>query len=112
MSKNGFFLGNGGVGASRKRDETIRGHVFCSFLALVLRKALMDRLAAKGHALEWADIIRDLDGLEEVQLTQQNKQFLLRNQLGRVGGKVFQAVGVALPPTVRAATSTQAASIA
>jgi len=27
-----------------KRDETIRGHVFCSFLALVLRKELQDRL--------------------------------------------------------------------
>src|SRR6266446_2545675 len=27
-------------------DEAIRGHVFCSFLALVLRKALEDRLAA------------------------------------------------------------------
>jgi transposase len=29
-----------------KLDETIRGHVFCSFLALVLRKALEDRIAA------------------------------------------------------------------
>jgi len=28
---------------------TIRGHVFCSFLALVLRKALQARLEAKGH---------------------------------------------------------------
>src|SRR5215831_13373368 len=32
-----------------KYDETIRGHVFCSFLALVLRKELEDRLAAAGH---------------------------------------------------------------
>ena len=31
-----------------KRDETIRGHVFCSFLALVLRKELEDRLASKN----------------------------------------------------------------
>src|SRR5215471_10455465 len=29
-----------------KLDETIRGHVFCSLLALVLRKALEDRIAA------------------------------------------------------------------
>ena len=29
-----------------KTDATIRGHVFCSFLALVVRKALDDRLAA------------------------------------------------------------------
>jgi len=90
-----------------KRDETIRGHVFCSFLALVLRKALNDRLAAKGHVLEWADIIRDLDGLEEIHVVQQNKKFLLRSQVGGVGGKTFQAVGVALPPTVRAAATSE-----
>jgi hypothetical protein len=29
-----------------KLDETIRGHVFCNFLALVLKKALEDRIAA------------------------------------------------------------------
>ena len=33
-----------------QRDETIRGHVFCSFLALILRKALLERLAVAGHA--------------------------------------------------------------
>lgn len=87
-----------------KRDETIRGHVFCSFLAIVLKKALMDRLAAKGLVLEWADIVRDLEGLEEVQVTQLNKQFLLRSQIGSAAGKVFQVIGVALPPTIRAGT--------
>jgi transposase len=87
-----------------KRDETIRGHVFCTFLALVLRKALMDRLATKGHLLEWADIIRDLDQIEEIHVEQENKLFLLRSQLGGVGSKVFQATGVALPPTVRSIT--------
>ena len=70
-----------------QRDETIRGHVFCSFLALVLRKALNDRLAAKGYVLEWADIIRDLDGLEEIRVIQENKAFLLRNQVGSIGSK-------------------------
>jgi hypothetical protein len=39
-----------------KRDETIRGHVFCSFLALVLKKELDDRLVSQGLQLEWADI--------------------------------------------------------
>ena len=37
-----------------KTDAGIRGHVFCTFLALVLRKDLMDRLAArKTKLLEW-----------------------------------------------------------
>jgi hypothetical protein len=31
-----------------RRDETIRGHVFCSFLALMLRKELEKRLEFKG----------------------------------------------------------------
>ena len=35
-----------------KCDETIRGHVFCSFLALLLRKQLQDRLARKKWKLE------------------------------------------------------------
>ena len=35
-----------------KCAETIRGHVFCSFLALCLRKDLADRLASKGSQVE------------------------------------------------------------
>lgn len=84
-----------------KRDETIRGHVFCSFLALVLMKELQDRLQAKGHDLEWSDVIRDLDRLQEVEIEQDGKRFLLRSQAKGTCGKVFQAAGVALPPTLR-----------
>ena len=43
-----------------KLDETIRGHVFCSFLALVLKKALEDRLAELGRVGSWPEIIADL----------------------------------------------------
>ncbi len=82
-------------------DATIRGHVFCSFLALVLRKALQDRLAQAGLALEWAAVLDDLERLQEVQVVHQGKHFVLRTQTRGATGKVFQAVGVALPPTVR-----------
>ena len=44
-----------------KCDETIRGHVFCSFLALLLRKELDHRLARRQWKLEWADVVRDLE---------------------------------------------------
>jgi transposase len=91
-----------------RRDETIRGHVFCSFLALVLMKALMDRLEAKGHHLEWADVIRDLDRLKEIEIEQDGKRFLLRTHAKGTCGKVFQAVGVALPPTLRQVESEDA----
>ena len=84
-----------------KCDETIRGHVFCSFLALVLRQELQARLKARGHELEWADVIGDLDRLQMVEVEQDGKRFLLRSEAQGTCGKVFQAVGVALPPTVQ-----------
>ena len=82
-------------------DETIRGHVFCSFLALILRKELQARLEARGELLEWDDIVRDLDALTETEVVHEGKRFRLRAEAKGVCGKVFQAVGVALPPTVR-----------
>lgn len=84
-----------------QRDDTIRGHVFCSFLALVLRQALQQRLEAKGHILEWRHMIADLNALQEVEIEHQDKRFLLRSETQRTCGTVFQSVGVALPPTVR-----------
>ncbi len=88
-----------------RRDATIRGHVFCSFLALILRKELQDRLEAKGHEVEWADVLRDLEQLEDVEVEHDGKRFLLRTEAQGSCGKVFQAAGVALPPTVRQLTS-------
>lgn len=85
-----------------KTDDTIRGHVFCSFLALVLRKVLQDRLEAKGHAqLEWAHILDDLDRLQEVELTVQGKPYRLRTETQGTISAVFSACGVALPPTLQ-----------
>jgi|SRR5271157_4542741 len=62
-----------------KCDETIRGLVFCSFLVLVLRQELEVRLAAEGHEFEWADVIGDLDRLQEAEVDQEGKRFLLRS---------------------------------
>ena len=82
-------------------DMAIRGHVFCSFLALLLVKELEDRLRRHGIAAEWGDILRDLDRLQEIQLDQDGKRFLLRTPTTGVAGKLFQAVGVALPPNIQ-----------
>jgi Transposase DDE domain len=84
-------------------DETIRGHVFCSFLALVLRQELQSRLEARGHEFEWADVIADLARLQVVEVEQDGKRFLLRSDVQGTCGKVFQTVGVAIPPTVQQA---------
>jgi hypothetical protein len=84
-----------------KYDETIRGHVFCSFLALVLRKELEDRLAAAGHNFEWADIVQDLERLSETEIEQDGKVYWLRNPAPGCAGPVLRTLGVALPPLVR-----------
>lgn len=84
-------------------DDTIRGHVFCSFLALVLRKELQDRLEAAGHDLEWADIVQDLERLVETEIVQDGKTYLLRNPAPECAGTVLATLGVALPPLIRSA---------
>jgi len=84
-----------------KCDQTIRGHVFCSFLALVLRRELERRLANSGKRLEWADVIRDLDSLQEVELLLEEKRYLLRSEAKGTTGTVFQACRVALPTVLR-----------
>jgi transposase len=83
-------------------DETIRGHVFCSFLALVLKRELELRLEAKGLEWEWAEVIRGLDALQEVEATFQGKRFLLRSEITGDAGVALRAAGVAPPPTLRA----------
>ena len=84
-----------------KCDETIRGHVFCSFLALVLRKELERRLEKAGHQFEWADIRRDLKALQEVTVTENERTLVVRTRAEGCCGKGFQAVGAAMPPTIR-----------
>jgi len=82
-------------------DDTIRGHLFCSFLALLLRHELQSRLEERGHKLEWADVIRDLERVQYVEVEHQGKQFRLRSELSGTASRVFQAAGVAVPPTVQ-----------
>ena len=84
-----------------KCDDTIRGHVFCSFLALLLCKELQDRLAKKGLALEWADVIGELDNLVEMDLCVSGKEYTLRGPASSTVSQVFSACGVALPPVLR-----------
>jgi transposase len=81
-----------------KCDATIRGHVFCSFLALLLRKELENRLEQKDFGVEWADVIRDLDNLIEMEITVSDKRYTIRSDTAGTIAKVFGACGVALPP--------------
>ncbi|HPM10436.1 MAG TPA: IS1634 family transposase [Paludibacter sp.] len=87
-----------------QKDATIRGHVFCSFLALVLIKELYRRLEKAGYDFEWADIKQDLTALQEITIEENGRKFIVRSECKGICGKVFHAVGVALPPTIREAS--------
>jgi hypothetical protein len=82
-------------------DETIRGHVFCSFLALCLKRELELRLEAKGLEAEWAEIIRGLDHLQQVELLLQGSRFLLRGQMTGHASQALRAAEVAVPPLLQ-----------
>src|SRR5215472_635113 len=88
-----------------KLDETIRGHVFSSFLALVLKKALEDRIAELGRVGSWPEIIADLDCLSETEVEQDGKRFVVRSAPRPAASLALRAAGVALPPTVREAAA-------
>jgi len=80
-----------------KYDSTIKGHVFCSFLALVVMKELIRRVDFKA---EWDEMRQDIDALYEVEIKHEGKRYLLRSPLQGMCGKVLKAVGVAAPPSV------------
>ncbi len=84
-----------------KRDDTIRGHVFCSFLALVLMKELLRRMEQRGWQPEWERLKDDLDTLQEITVRNRSTTFIVRTTTRGDAGKALQAAGVALGPTVR-----------
>ena len=84
-----------------KCDETIRGHVFCSFLALCLKRELELRLEEKDLEAEWAQIIRGLDNLQLVELKAQGSRFLLRSQITGDASQALRAEEVAMPPVIQ-----------
>jgi Transposase DDE domain len=76
-----------------KRDETIRGHVFCSFLALVLKQELESRMKQADLEWEWKEVIRGLDALQQVETNFQGRRFLFRSQLTADASQAVRASG-------------------
>jgi hypothetical protein len=88
-----------------KLDETIRGHVFCSFLALMLKTELEQRIAALGRVGSWPQIVTDLDSLTDTEIQYDEKRFIVRSAPRPAASLALRAAGVALPPTVRDAAA-------
>src|SRR4051794_4841865 len=83
-------------------DAAIRGHVFCSFLALILRKELDERCGKVGLRPEWGDVLRDLDRLQHATIESAGKTWTVRTQADGCAAALLQATGIALPPRIQA----------
>lgn len=86
-------------------DAAIRGHVFCSFLALVLQKELAGDCEAAGVKPEWQPLLRDLDRMQIATLTKDGKSITVRTPVTGHVGSIFKAAGIALPPNVQDAVA-------
>ena len=75
--------------------------MFCSFLALVLKAELEERIAALGRVGSWPELIADLDSLTETEIDYDGKRFIVRSAPRPAASLALRAAGVALPPTVR-----------
>ncbi|HLZ78791.1 MAG TPA: IS1634 family transposase [Sphingomonas sp.] len=77
-------------------DAAIRGHVFCSFLALTLSKELLRLCLARDLKPECQPLLRDLDRLQEATVEKDGKRITARTHVTGQVGSVFQAAGIAL----------------
>ncbi len=80
--------------------ENTKGHIFCSYLSLLLLIELRSRLQAKGDVHQWDEIIRDLRSLQAVRIQFQGKSFLMRTEFEGSAYKCLNAAGVQPPPTI------------
>lgn len=78
-------------------DAAIRGHVFCSFLALVLSKELFRLCRSRDLRPEWQPLLRDLDRLQEATVEKGGRIITTRTHVTGQVGNVFKAAGIALP---------------
>ena len=82
-------------------DAAIRGHVFCSFLALVLQKELLERCRVAGFTPEWDDVLRDLDQLQQAEMAQGGKTWKVRTDVGATASALLRACAIAIPPRIQ-----------
>jgi hypothetical protein len=75
--------------------------VFCSYLALLLKCDLEERMRAKELQWEWDEVIRGLDALQEVETQFAGKGYVLRSELLGNASEAIRGAGVSLPPPVR-----------
>ncbi len=91
-------------------DAAIRGHVFCSFLALAMQKYLDDLSIEAGVTPEWKELLRDLDRLQQVRLQYRGAEWMVRTDAAPTITALFRQAHVALPPRARQTAPPKAAA--
>ncbi len=91
-------------------DAAIRGHVFCSFLALSMQNHLDDLAREAGVTPEWKQLLRDLDRLQQVRLAHRGADWLVRTDAAPNVAVLFRAAHIALPPRARQVAPAKAAA--
>ena len=73
--------------------------------AMVFGGVEEERLAGASVRPEWGALLRDIERLQEIETEQEGKHFILRTPVTGDVGRVFKAVGIALPPNIREAAA-------
>ena len=93
-----------------RTDAAIRGHIFCTFLSLILRHELLARLAKRKDPMpEWQQIIDDLADLSVVDVEQDGRRARLRTAPRASIDPVCRTVGLSLPPVFQEMPSNKTA---
>ena len=64
-------------------------------------KELQSRLEQRGWQVEWRRLLDDLDELQELTISVDEKTFVVRTATQGDAGKAIQAAGIALGPSIR-----------
>ena len=82
-------------------DAAIRGHVFCSFLALTMQKYLEDLSRRAGVIPEWKTLLRDLDRLQQARIRHRDNDWLVCTNVAKPIADLFWHAHIALPPRAK-----------
>jgi transposase len=92
-----------------RKESHVKGHVFCSYLALCLLIALRKSLREhnRDKVLVWDDVIGDLRSFRVIKATFSGKTYLMRTEFKGTAHRCFQAVGLKAPPVMWKISSTK-----
>ena len=71
----------------------------------MLQKELDERCKAAGFTPEWDNVLRDLDRLQQAEVSQGGKTWTVRTEVGATASALLRACGIAIPPRIQGVPS-------